>query len=62
MLVKSAVKIVQLLFQSDDLNLHSRSQLRLKLDKCLTCTIIVKILSNNIEANIMAFKLGMTVD
>ena len=27
--------------QPDDLNLHSRSQLRLKLDKCLTCAIIV---------------------
>ena len=40
-----AVKIVQLkvdiiFSQSDDLALHSKSQLRLKLDKFATCTII----------------------
>ena len=40
-----AVRIVRLKVyiicsQSDDLALHSRSQLRLKLDKSLTCTII----------------------
>ena len=44
--IKFAVKIVRLkvyiLFsQSDDLNLHSRSQLRLKRDTCFTCTTIV---------------------
>ena len=40
-----AVKIVRLkvyiiFCQFDDLALHSKSQLRLKRDKCLTCTII----------------------
>ena len=43
--IKFAVPIVRLkvyiiFSQSDDLALHSRSQLHLKLDKCLTCTII----------------------
>ena len=28
-------------FQSDDVNLHSRSIVRLKLDKALTCSVIV---------------------
>ena len=40
----SPMKIVRLkvwisFSQSDDLAIHSRSQVRLKLDKCLTCTI-----------------------
>ena len=35
------LKVYKIFFQSDDLALHSRSQLRLKLDQCLTCTIIV---------------------
>ena len=44
--IKIAVKIVRLkvhitFSQSDDLALHSRSQVRLKLDKRLTCTIVV---------------------
>ena len=43
--IKFDVKIVRrkvliIFSQSDDLALHSRSQLCLKLDKCLTCTII----------------------
>ena len=42
-------------FQSDYLDLHSRSQVRLNRDYFLTCNI-----SDNIQA--MAFKLGMTVD
>ena len=55
-----AVKIVRLKVymnhcQSDDIDLHSRSQVCLKLDYFLTCNI-----SDNIEA--IAFKLGMTVD
>ena len=41
--------------QSDDLDLHPRSQVRLKLDYSLTCNI-----SDNINA--ITFKLGMTVD
>ena len=41
--------------QSDDLDLHSRSQVRLQLDIFLTCNI-----SDNIQA--ITFKLGMTVD
>ena len=41
--------------QSDDLDLHSRSQVRLQLDYFLTCNI-----SDDIYAN--AFKLGMAVD
>ena len=41
-----AVKIVELkadlvCAHSDHLDLHSRSQLRVKLDKCFTCTVIV---------------------
>ena len=40
--------------QSDDPDLHSRSQVRLKLDYFLTCNI-----SDNIEA--VAFQLGMAV-
>ena len=42
--------------QSDDLDLHSMSHLRLKLDKCLMCSHI----SDSIYA--MAFKLSMMVD
>ena len=40
--IKFAVKIVYIIIfsQSDDLALNSRSQLRLKGDRCLTCTII----------------------
>ena len=41
--------------QSDNLDLHSRSQVGLKLDYFLTCNI-----SGNIKA--VAFKLDMTVD
>ena len=41
--------------QSDDLDLHSRSLVRLKLYYLLTCNI-----SENIQAG--TFKLGMTVD
>ena len=41
--------------QSDDLDLHSRSQVRLKSGYFLTCNI-----SDNISA--ITFKLGMTVD
>ena len=37
--------------QSDELDLHSRSQVRLELDYFLTC---------NISDNIKAFKLGIT--
>ena len=42
--IRFAVKIVRLkvyiiFSQSDDPALHSRSQLRLKRDKCVTCTI-----------------------
>ena len=45
MLIKFAVKIVHfkvyiIFAQSDDLALNSRSQLRLGLHRCLTCTII----------------------
>ena len=40
---------------TDDLDLHSRSQVFLKLDYFLTCNI-----SGNIKA--IAFRLGMTVD
>ena len=55
----TSAKIVQLkvklLFsQSDDLALHPRSQLHIKLDKCLTCTIIA--------VWTMILKLGLTVD
>ena len=44
--IKFAVKIVRqkvyvIFSQSDDLAVHARSQLRLKVDKCLTCTIIL---------------------
>ena len=42
--IKFAVKIVQLNIicsQSDDLALHSRSQLRLKVDKCLIVFLIM---------------------
>ena len=54
--IKFVVKIVRLqvyiiFSQFDDLALLSRSQLRLKLKKCLTCTII---------AISRTFKLGMT--
>ena len=43
--IKFSVKIVRLnvyiiFYPSNDLALHSRPQLRLKLNKCLTCTII----------------------
>ena len=41
--------------QSDDLALHSRSQLRLKIDKCLTCTILTISVT-------LDFKLGIAVD
>ena len=64
--IKFAVNIVRLKVniispKSDDLALHSRSQLRLKRDKCLTCIIIPAIMiSDNIQA--MVFKRGMTVD
>ena len=34
-------KVYIIFSQSDDLDLHSRSQLRLKLDKCFTCSVIV---------------------
>ena len=34
-------KVYIIFFQFDDLNLHSRSQLRLKHDNSFTCTIIV---------------------
>ena len=44
-------------FQSDDLALHSRSQLHLKLDKIMCYNSYI---SNNIYA--MASKLGMMVD
>ena len=49
-----AVKIVRekaytIVSQSDDLALHSRSQLRHNLDKCLTCTIIGQYLSCGIQ-------------
>ena len=44
--IKFAVKIVRvkvyiIAFQSDDFDLHSRSQLRLKHDNWFICTIIV---------------------
>ena len=41
--------------QSEDSDLHSRSQVRLKLDYCLTCYILDNILA-------ITFKLGVTVD
>ena len=44
--------------QSDDLDLHSRSQLRLKLDSVLTCSWIVRSRTNIYS---IAFKLGVTV-
>ena len=34
------LKVCKICSQSDDLALYSRSQLRLKLHKCLTCTVI----------------------
>ena len=45
MLIKFAVRLKVYIFfpQFYDLDLHSRSQLRLKLDKCFTCTIMVII-------------------
>ena len=57
--IKFAVKIVRLkvyiiFSQSDDLDLHSRSQLRRKLEKYFTCVVIVIYW--------IAFKLDMTVD
>ena len=45
--------------ESDDLALHSRFHNCLKLDKCLTCTIIAV---SQTVFKAMAFKLGMTVD
>ena len=57
--ITSAVKITRHPCQTDYLDLHSRSQLRLKLDNSLTCSLIVNI-SDNIEA--VAFNVGMTVD
>ena len=58
--IKFAVNIVRLKVniicsQSDDIDVHSRSQLRLKLDKFVTCSVMVIF-------SAMAFKLGMTVD
>ena len=44
--------------QSADLDLHSRSQLRLKLNRCFTCDITV-IYRTLLLATV--FKLGMTV-
>ena len=48
MFIKFAVNIVRrrvytciIFSQSDDIDLHSRSQRRLKLDYCITCAIIV---------------------
>ena len=60
---KRVVKIVRLKVYNNIVSvrwpcLHSRSELRLKFDKCLTCTIIANI-SDNIEA--MVFTFGMAV-
>ena len=46
MAIKLAMEIVQrtvyvIFSQSDDINLHSRSQLHLKLDRFVNCPIIV---------------------
>ena len=57
--IKFPVKVYIVVSPSDDLPLHSMSQLLLKLDTCLTCTIIVRI-SDSISA--MALKLATTVD
>ena len=57
--IKFAVKIARLkgennnnyiIPQSDDLAFHSRSELRLKLDNCLTCTTSGQYLSYGIQA------------
>ena len=55
----SPTKCLCNIFQSDDRDLHSRSQLRLILDKCFTCAIIV--MSRTLFKP-MAFKHGMPVD
>ena len=53
--VDSPTKVLYDHCQSNDLDLHSRSQVRLKLDYFLTCNI-----SDNVE--VISFILGMTVD
>ena len=62
--IKFSVKIVRLkvyviFSQSDDLDLYSRSQLRLKLNKCFYLYYNSNISDTNWA---MAFKLGMPVD
>ena len=69
MAIKFTVKTVRLNVyiqsfpQSDDLDLHSRSQLRLKLDKCLTCTITAgHIAGQYLTYGIKIIRLPISVD
>ena len=55
----SRLKVYLICSLSDELDLHARSQLRLKVDKCFNLYFNSNI-SDNISA--MAFKLGMKVD
>ena len=64
---KFAVKIVRpkvykyVICQSDNLDLHARSQMRLKVDNMLMCSLIV--ISRTLFCQLsMAFKFGMAVD
>ena len=59
-IVRLTVYMSLILSQLDDLNLHSRSQRRLKLDKHVICTI--NTFSDRSQYLSMIFKLGMTVD
>ena len=61
MAITFVVKIVRLkvyiiFSQSEDLALHSRSQLHLKLDKYLICTIIVVEDEINVPIALSAFR------
>ena len=63
--IKFAVKIVRLkdyaiCSQCEDLSLHSRSQLCLKLDKCYTCTIVA--ISRTVFLKLFMPQLGMPTD